>query len=171
MYLDAIKSFPKTDTKLHTEKGDAFHIKTDVFKRIIWFAYPGETGIIALSPERVAEIKKLNKEGIKPKDLLEFVKVEKVVEIGYQNVVGQDSLNRFEKSFAKKKRPNNKKRPTNAAQATANPGAVKPNNPQGATSPNPNKGNNGPKRSPNAGNPNKGNNRNNNPQGNKNAES
>ena len=171
MYLDAIKSFPKTDTKLHTEKGDAFHIKTDVFKRIIWFAYPGETGIIALSPERVAEIKKLNKEGIKPKDLLEFVKVEKVVEIGYQNVVGQDSLNRFEKSFAKKKRPNNKKRPTNAAQATANAGVVKPNNPQGATSPNPNKGNNGPKRFPNAGNPNKGNNRNNNPQGNKNAES
>ncbi|MFZ9586307.1 MAG: PSP1 domain-containing protein [Crocinitomicaceae bacterium] len=172
MYLDAIKSFPKTDTKLHTEKGDAFHIKTDVFKRIIWFAYPGETGIIALSPERVAEIKKLNKEGVKPKDLLEFTKVEKVVEIGYQNVVGQDSLNRFEKSFTKKKRPNNKKRPSNSTQPNAQAGATKTNNPQNTSAaPNPNKGNNGPKRPHQSSNPNKGNNRNNQSQGNKNAES
>ncbi|MEN9699152.1 MAG: hypothetical protein RLZZ301_350 [Bacteroidota bacterium] len=111
MYLDAIKSMPKVDGKLLTEKGDAVHMKTDVFKRIIWYAYRGETGMVALSPERVAEIKKLNKEGVKPKDLADFAQVkEKVEEIGYQNVVGQDSLNRFEKSFAKKKRPNNQNR-------------------------------------------------------------
>ena len=162
MYLDAIKSFPKTDTKLHTEKGDAFHIKTDVFKLIIWYAYPGEMGTIALSPERVAEIKKLNKDGVKPKDLLEFVKVEKVVEMGYQNVVGQDSVNRFEKSFVKKKRPNNKKRNPNSPNATVtgatsenrttNQGQQKGNNPQA------NKGNNGRTRP-------------NNPQGNTNANS
>jgi hypothetical protein len=178
MYLDAIKSFPKTDTKLHTEKGDAFHIKTDVFKRIIWYAYPGEMGTIALSPERVAEIKKLNKDGVKPKDLLEFVKVEKVVEIGYQNVVGQDSVNRFEKSFVKKKRPNNKKRNPNSPNASAevnapkgnrppNPGQAKGNNPQGNKGPNPG---NKPNNTSNT-NQNKGNNRNNNPQGNTNAQS
>ena len=112
MYLDSIKSMPKIDGKLHTEKGDAIHMKTDVFKRIIWYAYKGETGMVALSPERVAEIKKLNKEGIKPKDLTEFAQVkEKVEEIGYQNVVGQDSLTRFEKSFSnnKKRRPNRNK--------------------------------------------------------------
>jgi cell fate regulator YaaT (PSP1 superfamily) len=175
MYLDAIKSFPKTDTKLHTEKGDAFHIKTDVFKRIIWYAYPGEMGTIALSPERVAEIKKLNKDGIKPKDLLEFTKVEKVVEMGYQNVVGQDSLNRFEKSFVKKKRPNNKKRNPNSPAATAEAGAPKGNRPpnQGpakGNNPQANKGNNGGNR-PNNPNQNKGNNRTNNPQGNTNANS
>lgn len=112
MYLDSIKSMPKIDGKLHTEKGDAIHMKTDVFKRIIWYAYKGETGMVALSPERVAEIKKLNKDGIKPKDLTEFAQVkEKVEEIGYQNVVGQDSLTRFEKSFSnnKKRRPNRNK--------------------------------------------------------------
>ncbi len=101
MYLDSIKTMPKIDGKLHTEKGDAIHMKTDVFKRIIWYAYKGETGMVALSPERVAEIKKLNKEGIKPKDLAEFAQIkEKIEEIGYQNVVGQDSLTRFEKSFS-----------------------------------------------------------------------
>ncbi|MEN9291200.1 MAG: hypothetical protein RLZZ357_1043 [Bacteroidota bacterium] len=116
MYLDSIKSMPKIDGKLHTEKGDAIHMKTDVFKRIIWYAYKGETGMVALSPERVAEIKKLNKEGVKPKDLAEYAQVkEKVEEIGYQNVVGQDSLTRFEKSFSnnKKRRPNRKPRKPN----------------------------------------------------------
>ena len=116
MYLDAIKSMPKVDGKLLTEKGDAVHMKTDVFKRIIWYAYKGETGMVALSPERVAEIKKLNKDGVKPKDLAEFAQVkEKVEEIGYQNVVGQDSLTRFEKSFSnnKKRRPNRKPRKPN----------------------------------------------------------
>ncbi|MFM8597366.1 MAG: stage 0 sporulation family protein [Flavobacteriales bacterium] len=116
MYLDAIKSMPKIDGKLQTEKGDAIHMKTDVFKRIIWYAYKGETGMVALSPERVAEIKKLNKDGVKPKDLADFAQVkEKVEEIGYQNVVGQDSLTRFEKSFSnnKKRRPNRKPRKPN----------------------------------------------------------
>ena len=62
-----------------------------------------------MTPERVKEIVKLDREGKRPKELNEFVeKVEKEVEIGYSNVVGQDSLNRFEKSFTK--RPNNKNR-------------------------------------------------------------
>ncbi len=118
MYLDAIKSMPKADVKLQTEKGDAIHMKTDVFKRIIWYAYKGENGMVALTPERVAEIKKLNKDGVKPKDLADFAQVkEKVEEIGYQNVVGQDSLTRFEKSFSnnnnKKRRPNRKPRKPN----------------------------------------------------------
>ncbi|MFM7758848.1 MAG: stage 0 sporulation family protein [Crocinitomicaceae bacterium] len=118
-YLDAIKSFPKNDNKLQTEKGDAYHFKTDVFKRLMWYGYQGETGLIALSPERVKEIAKLNKEGKKPKDLNDFVeKVGKEVEIGYSNVVGQDSLNRFEKSFSKKtnNKNRNKKRKNNANQ-------------------------------------------------------
>lgn len=122
-YLDAIKSFPKNDNKLQTEKGDAYHFKTDVFKRLMWYGYQGETGLIALSPERVKEISKMNREGKKPSDLNDFVdKVKKEVEIGYSNVVGQDSLNRFEKSFSKK--PNNKnrnKKRKNNANQNSNP--------------------------------------------------
>lgn len=111
MYLDSIKSFPKPETRLHTEKGDAFHFKTDVFKRLMWYGYQGENGLIALTPERVKEIVKLNKEGIKPKDLKDFEIVEKKeVEVGYSNVVGQDSLNRFEKNFTKSKNQNRKKK-------------------------------------------------------------
>jgi cell fate regulator YaaT (PSP1 superfamily) len=111
MYLDAIKSFPKPETRLHTEKGDAYHFKTDVFKRLMWYGYQGENGLIALTPERVKEIVKLNKEGVKPKDLKDFEIVEqKEVEVGYSNVVGQDSVNRFEKNFTKSKNQNRKKK-------------------------------------------------------------
>ena len=124
MYLDAIKSFPKTETKLQTEKGEAFHFKTDVFKRLLWYGYRGETGLIALSPERVKEIIKMNKEGVKPKDLLEFVKIEKIVELGYSNVVGQDSLTRFEKNF--KKNPNSNQ--NRNKQYRGNQNKNKPNN-------------------------------------------
>jgi cell fate regulator YaaT (PSP1 superfamily) len=115
MYMDAIKEFPKADVRLKSEKGNAFHIKTDVFKRQMWFAYEGEMGLIALSPEKVKDIIKMNKDGKLPKDIKEFTavveKAEKVVEPGYENVVGQDSLNRFENSFKKKKK---KKKPFSA---------------------------------------------------------
>jgi hypothetical protein len=108
MYLDAIKSFPKGDTRLQTEKGTAHHVKTDVFKRQMWYAYDGDaaigSGLIALEPERVREIVKMNQEGKKPKELNEFVMETVVKEPDYSNVVGQDSLNRFEHAFKTKKK-------------------------------------------------------------------
>lgn len=113
-YIDALKAFPKTDTKLQTEKGTAVHVKTDVFKKQMWYIYLGEAGagkgFICLTPEKVKEIIALNREGKKPKDIEEFVEVEVVEEavIDYTNVVGQDSLNRFESAFKIKKKKNKK---------------------------------------------------------------
>jgi hypothetical protein len=66
----------------------------------------------------------MNKEGVKPKDLLEFVKIEKIVELGYSNVVGQDSLTRFEKNF--KKNPNSNQ--NRNKQYRGNQNTNKPNN-------------------------------------------
>lgn len=130
MYLEELKSFPKSDVKIHTEKGTAFHIKTDVFKRQMWFAYTGEaaigSGLMALSPDRVKEIIALNKEGIKPKDLSDFVEKEEVeVKTDYENVVGQDSLNRFEHTFKTKKKRKKKRTPGNAVAPESKNGEVK----------------------------------------------
>jgi hypothetical protein len=91
--------------------------------------------------------------------------------MGYQNVVGQDSVNRFEKSFVKKERPNNKKRNPNSANAPVEAGQAKGNRPPNSGQPRGNnqqgnKPNNGPKPGQN-----KGNNPTNNPQGNTNAQS
>jgi cell fate regulator YaaT (PSP1 superfamily) len=131
MYLDEIKSFPKTDTKLRTEKGNAYHIKTDVFKRQMWYAYEGDnSGLVALTPERVREVAKLNADGKKPFELVEFKEVVEVKEPDYSNVVGQDSLNRFEHAFKakkKKKKPVNKRPIENGASiATASTPTARP---------------------------------------------
>lgn len=108
-YLEALKKFPGTDVKLKTQKGIAFHIKTDVFKEEMWYLFEeSESGIpgtlVPLSPERVKEIIKMNKEGKKPNDLKDFVVEKEEVAPDYTNVVGQDSLNRFEHVFKRKKK-------------------------------------------------------------------
>ncbi len=119
MYLDELKGFPKTDKKLKTEKGEAYHIKTDVFKKVMWYSYSGESELYSLSPDRVKEIIELNKAGKKPEHLMDYMLAEspKVEKVGYSNVVGQDSVSRFESKFKKpkkrrkhgrKKRKNNK---------------------------------------------------------------
>ncbi|MDX1444575.1 regulatory iron-sulfur-containing complex subunit RicT [Lishizhenia sp.] len=111
MYLDSIKKFPKPDTRLYTEKGSAIHVKTDVFKRLMWYAYEGEAGVgsglIPLSPERVEEIVELNKKREKPADLKDFEEQIKV-EPDYSNVVGQDDLDRFEHVFKRRKKKRKK---------------------------------------------------------------
>lgn len=108
MYLDAIKAFPKGDLKLRTEKGTATHIKTDVFKKQMWYAYDGDAGVgsglIPLHPDRVREIISMNRDGKKPADLNDYMDAEVITEPDYTNVVGQDSLNRFEHIFKKKKK-------------------------------------------------------------------
>lgn len=108
-YLDAIKSFPSTELRLKTEHGHGVHIKTDVFKRTLWYAFnstktsaPG--GLVPLSPERVKEIIAMNKEGKFPADLKEY-KAEVVAKVpDYANVDGQENLDRFDHKFKKKKK-------------------------------------------------------------------
>lgn len=122
-YLDAINSTPKFNSKLKTKKGVANHIKTDVFKKIIWYGYPGETGLFALKPEDSAKISSLNKQGIFPDDLSEFEDKVVVETPEYSNVVGQDSVKRFEKSFKKRKNKkfNKNRSQKNKKQKTGSP--------------------------------------------------
>lgn len=107
-YTDALKIFPDTNINLETEKGTAFYRKMDIFKKIMWYSYKHEAiQFIEMPVERVNEIIALNKKGQKPDDLVVFVEPIKkeFVEPDYANVVGQDSLTRFDN--AKKKKKNN----------------------------------------------------------------
>ena len=138
-YIDALKEFPETNVRLETIKGGAFHQKTDIFRRILYYAYADDPGnFIAVPVARVKEIIDLNKSGQKPDALLsekEVVRVEKTPD--YENVVGQDSLTRFDKSRNKKK----KRKPDNRNRAAAAPeGQNRPNlNPNSNSSPNRNR--------------------------------
>lgn len=114
-YQDALKEFPEIDNrKLATEKGYAFHQKTDIFKRIIWWSYTSEPDVfIPLSIARTKEIFQLNAEGQKPADLLEpkqYKEIAVVKQPDFENVVGQDSLTRFDKQKkGNKGKPQHKK--------------------------------------------------------------
>ena len=114
MYLDAMKAFPKGDLRLRTKKGTALHVKTDVFKQQMWYAYDKEDGVgsplVSLNPDRVREIIRLNKEGDKPNDLSDFIEEVTIEEPDYTNVVGQDSLSRFDSAFKKNKKRRPKKK-------------------------------------------------------------
>ncbi|MDT0538781.1 regulatory iron-sulfur-containing complex subunit RicT [Croceitalea sp. P059] len=118
MYLDALKNFPPQDAKLQTEKGVAFCQKSDIFKEMLWFSYKNDpANWHALHKDQVLEILELNKLNKKVASLegyvVETISEEKLV---FENVVGQDSLNRFDKPKNKKrnnKRKNNKRRSKN----------------------------------------------------------
>jgi cell fate regulator YaaT (PSP1 superfamily) len=132
-YMEALDSFPSTDTKLQTEKGYATCQKIDIFKGLLWYAYEKEfMNWHELTAEKANEIIALNKKGQKPMALEEFtVEVPKAEKEPYSNVVGQDSLTRFDQPKQKAKKRRNKSRNKNTAKAeTTAAGSAPRNNPK-----------------------------------------
>lgn len=97
-YLDALEDFPKSDVKLYTEKGVAVCQKIDIFKGRLWYAYEGEwMNWFELETDRVNEIIRLNKAKKKVQSLEEFVlESPQPSDKVFNDVVGQDSLTRFD---------------------------------------------------------------------------
>jgi cell fate regulator YaaT (PSP1 superfamily) len=128
-YMDALKDFPEVNNvKLETNRGRAFHQKTDIFRRTMFFSYTDEPdNFIPLTVDRVKEVMEMNKNGVKPEDLSIKIITPKIIEKkpDYENVVGQDSLTRFDQKKKVKFKNNNKKR---GDQPNKNAGGVnKPN--------------------------------------------
>ncbi|MET7028836.1 PSP1 domain-containing protein [Sediminicola luteus] len=130
VYLDALKDFPSQETRISTGKGVAFCQKVDIFKSMLWFSYRDEpANWHALTKDQVNEILEKNKNNEKIASLEEYSADNEVVSVEkekvFENVVGQDSLTRFDKPKQKRKRNksqnqnnkrrNNKKRPANNA--------------------------------------------------------
>ncbi|MGJ8548502.1 PSP1 domain-containing protein [Winogradskyella wichelsiae] len=109
-YLDALKAFPKSDVKLYTEKGNAVCQKTDIFKGLMWYAYEGEwMNWHIITTEQANEIIDKNKKREKVASL-EMYAVEHIqdTKTEFENVVGQDSLTRFDNPKSNKKRKNSR---------------------------------------------------------------
>lgn len=99
-YVEAFREFPSINTRLRLPKGEAIHFKTDIFKQIMFFVYEGQHGIapFPLHIEAVREIIERNKKGIVIEDIEDFMEEEEVVvDTDFAQVVGQDSLTRFDK--------------------------------------------------------------------------
>ena len=122
-YLDSLKAFPKKEKKLQTEKGTAICQKTDIFKGLMWYAYDGEwMNWHILSATQANEIIEKNKKGEKVASLEEYA-VEHVEDTitEFENVVGQDSLTRFDNPKRNNRRKNNKNRNRNNKRRNRNP--------------------------------------------------
>ncbi len=105
-YLDALQGFPDNCDVLQVAKGNAFLIKKDIFKNLMWYTLPDSNKQYPLTIERVQKIKAQNRQGITP-DELEPVDVtsgkQKEAEPEMVELVGQISLRTLEKAEKKKK--------------------------------------------------------------------
>lgn len=113
-YLEALKSFPKTDVKLKTKKGTAVCQKIDIFKGLLWYAYEGEwMNWHKLTPEQANKIIAKNKKNEAVGSLEEYevdLQLEENDKKGFNNAVGEDSLTRFDKPKQQRKRRNKKRK-------------------------------------------------------------
>jgi len=68
-YMSALKDVPEVNIPLQTQIGSAMLQKTDIFRKIMWFSYSGESNWHQLSTLEVVEMMELNKKGVKPNSL------------------------------------------------------------------------------------------------------
>lgn len=105
-YLDALQHFPDNCDVIKVAKGNAFLIKKDIFKNLMWYTLPDSNKQYPLSIERVVKIRSLNQQGVFPEEL-EPVEVTsskpKEVEPEFADLVGQISLQTLEKADRKRR--------------------------------------------------------------------
>lgn len=104
-YMDALKDFPPANVVLRTMEGNGVHIKTDIFNKVMYYAYEGnENKLHRLTPEQVREIQELNKagklaenlgEGLPELNLREIRKAH--TELEFVDASGEDNIARFDR--------------------------------------------------------------------------
>ena len=120
-YVEAVKEFPSPNAKIKTPKGKAVVFKMDIFKRLVYFLQLGEPGAspIAMNVEDANELIAASQQGEVISGLQSYVVEDEPEEVDetFGNVVGQESLTRFDeaKRRRKKRRPNRGKRSGNKA--------------------------------------------------------
>ena len=106
-YIDARKDFPRLNGPLQTMDADYYHVKSDILAHTMSFSTEPHSlvGMKTISVRRVREIMRLNAEGRKPDQLLSENALNNMVEEPeFVNVIGEDSISRFDNKRRKKKR-------------------------------------------------------------------
>ena len=110
-YVEASKQLPPRDVRLETKDSVYYHFKTDIFKREITYSTDKSVpaNLVTLPAERVFEVIALNKNGIKPEKLAPDSKQrqEEIKEFG--DIIGQDSVTRFDKKKKKSRGSGNQR--------------------------------------------------------------
>ena len=108
-YVEAQKRLPSREIPLETKLNTYYHFKTDIFKREMTYSTDKSiaANLVTVDADRVFEVIALNKRGVKP-DTLELENGTRAPERReFEDVVGQDSLTRFDKAKKNKKKKSN----------------------------------------------------------------
>lgn len=104
VYLDAQSRIPQVNAPLEFMDGQAWLVKVDVLKGIMWFSYEqgNASKVTPLTVEEVRRIKAANQKGSKPATMLKDQ--DDSESIDFVSSIGDDSIDRFDKKKKKKKK-------------------------------------------------------------------
>ncbi len=106
-YIEAGRKLPPKDTVLFTADGEYHLFKSDILSGDVTYstdkAIP--SNLVTIPSSRAFEIIALNRQGVKP-EALSTTKPDDETPTGFVNMIGQDSLTRFDKNKKKKKKKN-----------------------------------------------------------------
>jgi cell fate regulator YaaT (PSP1 superfamily) len=135
-YVEGIKDFPSPNAKFKLKEGRAVVFKMDIFKRLVYLLNLDEPGSspVPVAVEDVKELLEMNARGDAPVSIAELAIEEEPDEMEevYADVVGQDSLTRFDEARQKKRkrggrdRDRHRNRPAAPASGTGGGAAPKP---------------------------------------------
>ena len=112
-YVESHKRLPSREIPLETQEGTFYHFKTDIFKRQLTYSSSKEmaANLVTIDAARAFEVIALNKRGVKPDTLA--VESAAPVRKEFEDVVGQDSVTRFDKKNRQNGGNNRKKKSRN----------------------------------------------------------
>ena len=107
-YVEAQKRLPSREVVLETKDNTYYHFKTDIFKREITYSTDKSfaANLVTISANRAFDVINMNKKGMKPITLEADTKPQPPKRDA-QDILGQDSVTRFDASLKKKKKKRN----------------------------------------------------------------
>ncbi|MEE0921288.1 MAG: regulatory iron-sulfur-containing complex subunit RicT [Paludibacteraceae bacterium] len=111
IYEEAVKKMPSRHVPLETKDATYYLFSTDPLKGEVTYSTDAHhpTNLLTITAKRAKEIIDMNRRGEKPLALGGVQSTIEIVEIDYQNVVGQDDLTRFDKKKRDIQRNNRRK--------------------------------------------------------------
>lgn len=103
IYNEEIKKFPEANRFIRTKSGNANFVKMDILRGVMFYSLENNPqSYVTLTREQVDNLQKMNAKGIIPESLdLEVIEKPSVQ---FDNVIGQDDINRFDNRTKNKKK-------------------------------------------------------------------
>ena len=114
-YVEVQKRLPSKEIALETQEGTFYHFKTDILKRELTYSSDKSipANLVSIPAARVFDIINMNKRGEKPFSLESDTQIkEKPQQI--HDILGQESVTRFDSQLKRKKKKKRKARSNNA---------------------------------------------------------